>query len=524
METRGADVLPALRFLRGLPGFLRSGERPERAHERLSQHLARREATFGRLLAEAVFERPASPYRRLLDWAGVEYGDVVALLETEGVDETLRRLHEVGVHVGLDEFKGARPLTRPGLEVPLSPQDFDNPLVDVRYEARTGGSTRPARRVLVDLRLVAHESVYHASFLSAAGILEQPLAIWHPAPPAAVGIKTALIQARLSRPAERWFSQTAPRGSTLGHGLFTAATVLAARAAGTRVPLPRHVPAYDAVRVARWLGRKRDAGTPATLVSTPSAAVRACAAAANGGLDIAGTFFVLVGEPYTAAKAEVVAAAGGRAASHYAMVESGLIGVACARGAAPDDVHLALDKVATILRPVFLGDGSRVGALFHTTLLPASPKMMLNVQSGDTGVLQDRDCGCGVLPDSFGRHLHTIRSYEKLTTEGANFIGDEVLTLVEKVLPARFGGLPTDYQFVEKERAGLAQVSLVVSPSVGELDGEQVVAAVLDFLRRRGETVMAGVWAGGRTLQLVRGRPYVTPAGKTPPLQTLGGS
>jgi hypothetical protein len=38
------------------------------------------------------------------------------------------------------------------------------------------------------------------------------------------------------------------------------------------------------------------------------------------------------------------------------------------------------------------------------------------------------------------------------------------------VLPARFGGNPTDYQFVERERHGLPKVSLVVSPHIGSLD------------------------------------------------------
>jgi hypothetical protein len=32
-----------------------------------------------------------------------------------------------------------------------------------------------------------------------------------------------------------------------------------------------------------------------------------------------------------------------------------------------------------------------------------------------------------------------------------NFLGTDLLRLIDEVLPARFGGAPTDYQFVERE-------------------------------------------------------------------------
>jgi phenylacetate-coenzyme A ligase PaaK-like adenylate-forming protein len=249
-------------------------------------------------------------------------------------------------------------------------------------------------------------------------------------------------------------------------------------------------------------------------------------AAIDGALDIAETLFVLVGEPYTQAKAAVVTKTGSRAASHYAMVEAGAIGIACQAAEALDDVHLLSDKIATIQRDKHVGgNGMAVGALFHTTLLPASPKVMLNAESGDYGVLEDRECACGAVPAGFRSHLHTIRSYEKLTSEGMSFLGGDLLSLVEQVLPSRFGGNPTDYQLVEREQDGLTKVSLVVSRAVGELDQDEVVRAVLEFLRSRGfaENMMADVWAQSRTLQVVRSDPHGTPGGKILPLRTLSG-
>jgi hypothetical protein len=243
-------------------------------------------------------------------------------------------------------------------------------------------------------------------------------------------------------------------------------------------------------------------------------------------MDVSDSLLVLGGEPYTAAKASVLATAGAVGACHYAMVEAGLIGLACLRADPTDDVHLLSDKVATIQRPCEVGASGTVGALFHTTLLPASPKVMLNVESGDYGVLEERVCDCGALPPAFRSHLHTIRSYEKLTSEGMSFLGADLISLVEHVLPAHFGGNPTDYQLVEREHRGLPQVSLVASSALGELEEGRVVEVALDFLRNRGraEAMMARVWAQSHTLRLQRGDPHVTPGGKILPLQTLPGS
>jgi hypothetical protein len=507
-------------FLRGLRPYLRRGLDLPAALRQVESQLAAPELSFADVLREAVFARPDSPYRALFGWAGIAFDDVVSLLAEHGVEATLERLHDAGVYVTLEEFKGVRPIERPGLELRVRPEDFDNPLTANAYEARTGGSSGAARAILIDLDLLAYESVYHALCFASAGVAGRPLAIWHPAPPGGVGLKTALIQLKLGHPPERWFSQAALRSRTRKYAALTRAVVLAARLSRAHIPTPEHTPARDARQVAHWLAERR----PAILVTTPSSAVRTCSAALEAGLDVEGTTFVLVGEPYTPEKAAVIAATGSRAFCHYAMTEAGAIGIACHSPVAPDDVHLLPDKIGTIAREKRVGQRT-VPALFHTALLPASPKVMVNVESGDFGVLEERDCGCGALPAGFRRHLHTIRSYEKLTSEGMNFLGADLLRLLEHVLPARFGGQPTDYQLVEEEEAGLPTVRLVVRKAVGELDEREVVDEVLGYLRGRGhgQALMANVWADGRTLRVVRQDPHVTPGGKIQALQTLAG-
>jgi hypothetical protein len=106
-----------------------------------------------------------------------------------------------------------------------------------------------------------------------------------------------------------------------------------------------------------------------------------------------------------------------------------------------------------------------------------------------------------------------------------SFLGSDLLSLVEDVLPRRFGGGPTDYQLVEREREGLPKVSLVVSRGVRQVSEEQLARTVLEFLASRGSAggMMADLWAESHTLEIVRGEPHVTSGGKILPLQPLTG-
>ncbi len=164
-----------------------------------------------------------------------------------------------------------------------------------------------------------------------------------------------------------------------------------------------------------------------------------------------------------------------------------------------------------------------VPALYYTTLLPSSPKLMLNVESDDYGILEKRRCGCLLGELGFDLHLHEIRSYDKLTSEGMTFLGSELISLVDELLPSRYGGNPTDYQFVEEEEGGLPRISLVISPRVGVVDEAKIVDAVLALLKSypSSKKLMSDVWRDSRTLRVVRREPYVTSAAKILPLHLV---
>jgi hypothetical protein len=86
-------------------------------------------------------------------------------------------------------------------------------------------------------------------------------------------------------------------------------------------------------------------------------------------------------------------------------------------------------------------------------------------------VLSQRRRGCPLEQLGWTTHLHSIRSFEKLTAAGMTFLDTDVIQVLAEVLPARFGGGPTDYQRVEQEQSdGRPTIRLLVHPGLGPLD------------------------------------------------------
>jgi hypothetical protein len=509
------------RFARRLPRFLAHTLDRDGARRLVATQLARREESFLRIVASAVFARPSSIYARLLRHAGIGLDDVTALVAAHGLEGALERLREAGVFVTLEELKGRRPLRRGSLEIAVEPADFDNPLLLASYEARSGGSRGAGTRVLVDLDLLAFEAAHQSLFAAEFALDDCIAAQWRPVPPGIAGINNALRSARIGQPLARWFSQTDPALAGGADGLLLQSLLAIGRWRGGVIPAPVHVPVSDAATVARWLAGVRASGRRPLLDGTASGLVRVCVAAVEGGLDISGSMLRSGGEPLTAARVAAIRAAGAMPLVRYSMAEVGVMGVGCPRAREVDEVHLLLDKLAFVQhqRPVG-GDGRMVGALSITTLLPATPKLLLNAEIDDYGVLDEHRCGCAFEQLGLTRHLHTIRSFDKLTSEGMSFLGADLLRLIEEVLPARFGGDATSYQIVEEERDGLPAVDLRVDPRVGPLDHDAVVATALASLGAISPShrMMAEAWRSAHTLRVVRAAPIATSAAKILPL------
>jgi hypothetical protein len=166
-------------------------------------------------------------------------------------------------------------------------------------------------------------------------------------------------------------------------------------------------------------------------------------------------------------------------------------------------------------------DGAGAGfppeALLFTSLRPTAPMLLINASLGDQGRLDERSCGCPLGTVGWTRHVQEIRSFEKLNAGGVTFLDLDVATVLDAVLPARFGGGPADYQLVEEEGPdGQPRLTLLVDPRLGALDERGLADAFLQALAGIGdaERVAQLQWREAGWLGVRRARPQLTAAGK----------
>ena len=105
--------------------------------------------------------------------------------------------------------------------------------------------------------------------------------------------------------------------------------------------------------------------------------------------------------------------------------------------------------------------------------------------------------------------------------EAVTLIGNEMLNILEHLLPGRFGGSPLDYQLLEEEDTnGLTRIYLIISPRVVIADERQVVGFVLNALSESSPMADAArcMWQQDQTLRVKRMEPVRTARGKLLPL------
>lgn len=515
-----AEIGLFFKYAGSLPKYLRTPVSRPQGLFRIHQQFQDRSESFLRLLRCGVYPYPHSTYRKLLNHFGISYPDIENWVRRQGIEYALNRLYAAGVYISLDEFKLRKPIRRGSLVIEPALDAFDNPLGPAHSIGVGRGSRTKVKRNKVDLELLSHEAAYYLELMEAFGLRNRPIATWRSVPPDNSGINVALRFAKIGQPLQEWFSPLSPRSG--GRFVwFLRYTLAASRRSPYPIPVPKHVPLSDAAVIARWLASVKSQTGPAVLHTPSSGAVRVCMAAQKHDLDIAGSFFLLTGEPCTSAKSNVLTKSGCEHFVLYHTSEAGVLGLPCTRRRAVDDIHLLNDKTAFLIRSREI-NGRTVDTLVLTTLMASCPKLMLNVETDDYGVLYSEHCGCPIGELGYVQKMHSIHSYEKLTSEGINFLGTELARLLEEVLPHRFGGHPIDYQIVEVEENGLSRVRLIIDPEVGTLDDALVVRTCLDFLRSvPGGEIMTEVWAQGDTLQVMRRHPYTTSSSKLQPVHVL---
>lgn len=513
-----AELTMAARLLRRLPSFLRHPITLDEARVTLRRRLERREDDFLGVARHGIYDHPRSPYRELLKVAGCAYGDLERLVRQDGVEQALRVLLRQGVYLTIDEFKGRRPAVRGSTAVEVTPALLRNPQSTFHVAARSGGSRSSGTPVFLDLAFIRECAANNFLALDARGGGAWVKAIWEA--PGAGATFRVLRYSSFGAPLARWFSPIDVNDPELHPRYRWHARIMCweSRLIGVPLPGPEHVPLDDPRPIALWMAATLRAGRTPHLFSLASPAVRLCQAALDAGIDVRGAQFEMAGEPTTGARLETIRRAGADAVPRYGSIECGSIGYACLEPEAPDDLHF-FDDLHAIVQPAEDErlPGVPADALFISSLRSSAPFVMLNVSMGDQAVVLRRTCGCPMERLGWTTHLHTIRSYEKLTGAGITLFDTDVVRVLEDVLPKLFGGVPTHYQLVEEETgSGLPRVRLLVHPAVGPLDTTAVAEAFLAAIGggSGSERMMSQLWRDADVLRVERAAPLATAGGK----------
>jgi hypothetical protein len=517
------------RFAWGLGKLLKEPITLEQSREIISQRLQNREQNLLTIVKKAIYENSRSPYLPLLRLAGCEYGDFEQMVHSDGIEPTLKELCQEGVYLTIEEFKGKKAVTRGGKAFIFRERDFDNPCSARHLGARSGASRSAGTRTYYDFNYIALVRAAHTILcLAAFDALNSPIILVHEIMPGS-GPLLALSAAKAGKPVMKWFSPTRGRDikPSLRDRLATGYMVGMGRLYGRKLPAPQYLSMDEAWRVAHLIPDtiKRYGGC--CVQTSPSWAIRICQAAKRKGLDIIGVKFISGGEPLTEAKRREIESAGARIHMIYALREVSFAGLACLHPVTTGEVHLTRDSLALIQHEREVPHaGVSVNAFLLTTLLPFAPKILLNVETGDYGMVESRSCGCYFDKLGFSEHLYEIRGFDKLTSEGMTFLGTEMLRIIEEVLPAKFGGSSIDYQIIEEEdEASHSRISIVVSPEVGDINENEVIETVLHELAKGkgAKPQMANVWQQAKTLRVKRTLPFTARAGKLLPLHIKKG-
>jgi hypothetical protein len=494
----------------------------------VAARLRRREAAFLDVMEHLVYSVPRSPWRRLLQWAGCEAGDLRRMVTADGVEAALSRLREAGVRATAEELRGQAPIRRSGLELAVTAADFDNPLGGGRLAGATSGSTGRPLPVAYSWDFLAAEAADELLLFASHGLLVAPLAFWLPGPPGIAGLHNLLVHAKLGRPPRRWFSPSPPPARGDGLAFWVDRGWRLARRLQPRLgPAPEWVAAESAVDVARWLAGSR---RPAVLKCFAGAALRVACAAAAAGLDLSAAVVFAGGEPLTAARQEYLAGAGLRTYARYAATETGFVAGACPRGRAGDDMHLYAARLAVIAggadeaapgwnsadvanasHPAGTADSS--GALAFTSLSLAAPKVLLNAELGDHGTLRRQPCDCALGRAGLEWRVSGVHSPAKIAAEGVQLGEVDFTRLVEGAV-RDLGGSPDDFQIWLDDGPRGTPPAIALAPRSPLAPG-----ALVERLRERlpalsGGALAARLWLDTGALTVER-RPLQTgPGGK----------
>ncbi len=447
-----------------------------------------------------------------MELAGYDLPKLRELVIARGLDAALDQLFQDGVYVRVREFKGMEATVRGGRIFQFHQKDFANPRTRQVMVRQSSGSRSHGTQTGISMANLLDSTRLRRLVLEGYGLWGRDVVLWLTY---LAGLKQAMRFTMMGRPPLRWFCY---------HGRWdwktTYLIMMARLATKLPVPQPEVIPTEQVLDVVRYISQV-NTHRGILVMTSVSPALRLVLTAEEAGIKLGDVAFMVIGEPFTPLKRRQFEARGFRVYPRFGTSESGEIAWACPSAQETDDYHVLTDRWALRqYQHAVDQDGATVPAYLATSLLPHSPHVMVNVELGDYGGLEERRCGCFLDRVGYHLHAHTIRSFEKLTAEGMTYIGPDLIRLLEEVLPREFGGDGRHYQLVEGEDGqGFTKLYLLASPQLGEIDHEALRSTVLREMGTAATSVgtwrfIQDVWGGANTLQVLRREPLATATGK----------
>ena len=514
-----------LNFALQLRKFVNHPVSESELHQTIQQQFDCREENFLRNLKVNIYDYPKSPYLALLNNANLTFDDIKRRVIQQGLEATLEELYCENIYITFEEFKGRKPIIRNGVELAPNPHAFDTPNLTSVLAGTSGGSTGKPTHTQMDLDHIAQVSKHIGLGFSINNIFDSPMHMWWGLLPDDSGVVCALMRTHFGNNVRRWYTPYQRNQTNTGwyYYLLTYLMIYMGRFHGIRFPKPKHIPLDNPLPIAQALADDVQEFGSVSIISSTSKAVRVCICAQQHNISLEGVTFYGLGEPATPTKVNTIKKVGAKFITHYGASEAGTIGVQCTNPLDTTDVHLLTSNIALIQQPHTVHDQT-VGAFYFTSLLPSSPKMLLNVQFDDFGIIEERDCGCPLHKMGFTKHLRQVGSISKLTGEGVTLIGSDMIHILEHDLPQKFGGSLLDYQLVEEENIdGLTKLVLVVDPSVPITDNQHIADTFLQVMQTSMPSIRLAQpeYKTGNVVTVRREKPYTTSRGKHLPIRTL---
>jgi len=506
-----------------LPKFFRKQITLRQAEEGLKKLLDSHDDRFLEMMRRQVYETQGSPYLKLLKYAGCEFADLESSVNRQGLENTLAKLAGEGVYFTSDEFKGKSEVVRGGMSFGVSSKDFHRPKSVRGYTSQSSGTRNLPVSTLSSLEWLSIQTMGEAIFYSTHNLLAHQHAVYEPI----IGgfSKFTLIRAKLGLTVHKRFNLNVGTHSLLEakyHWLYAYLVGKMGSWFGPGIAKPEYLEPGDIKPIIEWIRENNHKGQSSCIRAVVSNGVKIARAALEEGISLEHLTFEVGGEPLTQSKKRLFDEARARVALRYGPGGDSGTMYGCGNANFIDELHVPQSVVSLVNNPRILDDGdSPIHPLMQTSLHPAAPRFLFNVEMGDYATLIERDCGCPLQKVGFTQHVHSVRSFEKMTGEGVNYSGSDLFELLEETIPSEFGGGPGDYQIVEEEDdRGQTRLTLVVHPEVKNVNEEKLLRRLQQGLAQesRNHRFISKIWQDAGTFRFRRAIPHTSARGKILPL------